>query len=375
MAAKNRARIQDIVGLINSFCPTALAEEWDNVGLQVGDPASEVSRIAIALDPGATAIDEALAQKAELLICHHPLIFKPLRQLTPSDETGKLVTRAIRENLAIVVAHTNLDRADGGLNDWLAERLVLQQTAPLETLEGQLFKLVVFVPTEHQESLAGALFDAGAGHIGAYDRCSFRTDGTGTFRPGEGSDPFIGESGKNEAVAETRLETVVPKEKLGRVVAKMLKAHPYEEVAYDIFPLLNSRNDVGLGRIGRLSESTTLVGFAEAVKQSLGADHVRYVGVSDQQISKVAVCGGSGASLLSSAARQGADVLVTGDIKYHDARIAESLGVALIDGGHFATEKIMIEAFAQQLREMIDAKGFEIEILPLLCEQDPFSVL
>jgi dinuclear metal center YbgI/SA1388 family protein len=375
MASKNKTRIQDIVGLINSFCPTALAEEWDNVGLQVGDPTSEVSRIAVALDPVATTIDEAIAQKAELLVCHHPLIFKPLRQLTPSDETGKLVTRAIRENLAIVAAHTNLDRADGGLNDWLAERLTLQQTVPLETPDGLLFKLVVFVPTEHQESVAGALFDAGAGHIGAYDRCSFRTEGTGTFRPGAGSHPFVGENGKNESVAETRLETVVPKEKLGRVVAKMLKTHPYEEVAYDIFPLLNSRSDVGLGRIGRLSAPMALGDFAASVKRSLDADHVRFVGASDRQITKVAVCGGSGASLLSSAARQGADVLVTGDIKYHDARIAESLGVALIDGGHFATERIMIEAFAQQLRGMIDAKGFEIEILPLLCEQDPFSVL
>lgn len=375
MASKNRVRIQDIIGLINSFCPTALAEEWDNVGLQVGDPASEVSRIAISLDPVATTIDEAIAQNAELLICHHPLIFKPLKQLTPNDETGKLVTRAIQENLTIVSAHTNLDRADGGLNDWLADRLALQQTIPLETPDSLLFKLVVFVPTEHQEPVAEALFDAGAGHIGGYDRCSFRTDGTGTFRPGAGSQPFIGASGKNESVAETRLETVVPKEKLGRVVAKLLKAHPYEEIAYDIFPLLNSRSDVGLGRIGKLAEPTTLGVFAESVKLSLDAEHVRFVGAVDRKIAKVAVCGGSGASLLSSAVRQGADVLVTGDIKYHDARIAESLGIALIDGGHFATERIMIEAFAQQLREMIDNKGFEIEILPLLCEQDPFSVL
>jgi dinuclear metal center YbgI/SA1388 family protein len=374
MAAKNKARIQDIIGLINAFCPPALAEEWDNVGLQVGDPAAGVTRIAIALDPTDATIEEALAQQADLLICHHPLIFKALRQVTPGDETGKLVTRAISQNLAIFAAHTNLDRANGGLNDWLADQLGLHGTEPLEQPQGLLFKLAVFVPTEHLAKVADALFNAGAGDIGAYDRCSFRTEGAGTFRPGEATDPFIGSIGTEETVAETRLETVVPKEKLGRVVARMVKAHPYEEVAYDIYPLLNSRNDVGLGRLGRLSSPVALGDLARQVKETLGADYVRTVGPTDQKVAKVAVCGGSGASLLSSAARQGADVLVTGDVKYHDARIAESQGVCLIDAGHFATEVIMIEKMAQWLRAVIDKKGFEIEVLPLGCEQEPFSI-
>jgi len=374
MASKNKVRIQDIIGLLNTISPPALAEEWDNVGLQVGDPTAEVSRVAVALDPTAASVEEAIAQGAELLICHHPLIFKPLRQVTPGDETGRLVTRAIKASLAICAVHTNLDRASNGLNDWLAERLGLLCAEPLEQLQGMLYKLVVFVPVEHQEQVADALFDAGAGHIGAYDRVSFRTAGVGTFRPGEGASPFIGETGKNEAVDEVRLETIVTKERLGRVVPRMIKAHPYEEVAYDLYPLLNSRGDVGLGRIGRLPAPLAFADFAAQVKETLGADHVRLVGRPDRPISKVAVCGGSGASLLATAARQGADVLVTGDVKYHDARIAESQDICLLDAGHFATERIMIDVLAQRLRKAMEEKGIETEVLPLTCEQDPFSI-
>lgn len=375
MASKNRARIQDVLGIINTICPPALAEEWDNVGLQVGDPSAEVTRVAVALDPIEATLEEAIALKAELLLCHHPLIFKPLRQVSPNDETGKLVTRAVRQGVSIISAHTNLDRASGGLNDWLAERVGLSLSEPLEAVEGALFKLVVFVPIEHETVVADALFNVGAGSVGAYDRCSFRVSGTGTFRPGAEANPHIGKSGQDESVNEIRLETIVTKELLGRVIARMLKAHPYEEVAYDIYPLVNSRKDVGLGRIGRLSEPKQLADYAAEVKQALSADHVRYVGPAGKKISKVAVCGGSGASLLATAFRQGADLLVTGDVKYHDARIAESLGIALLDAGHFATEKIMVESLAQLLCRKIQEKGLEIEILPLTSEQDPFTLI
>ncbi len=361
--------------MINAIYPPALAEDWDNVGLQVGDPTAEVSRIAVALDPVEATLTEAVSKKAELLVCHHPLIFKPLRHLTPNDETGKLVLRAVQEKVAIFSAHTNLDRATGGLNDWLAERLGLIDARPMETNEGLLFKLVVFVPVEAQETVADALFSAGAGAIGAYDRCSFRAAGTGTFRAGAGTDPYVGEPGKDESVDEVRLETVVPKEKLGRVVARMVKAHPYEEVAYDLYPLLNDRPDVGLGRIGKLAEPVSLSEYAAQIKSSLDAGHVRVVGPGHKKICKVAVCGGSGASLLATAYRQGADLLVTGDVKYHDARIAESLGIALVDAGHFATEKIAVEGLTRQLHKIIEDKGFEIEVLPLSGERDPFEVI
>ncbi|PLY00223.1 MAG: Nif3-like dinuclear metal center hexameric protein [Desulfuromonas sp.] len=375
MASNKKARVQDILGLVNAVCPASLAEEWDNVGLQVGDPASEVARIAIALDPTEATLDEAIAAGAQMLICHHPLIFKPLQQITPNDQTGKLVIRAIREDFAILAAHTNLDRAHGGLNDWLAGRLGVETTVPLESPEGLLCKLVVYVPVDHREAVASAIFSAGGGQIGNYDQCSFRTEGVGTFRPGDGTDPYIGDRGKSEEVPELRLETVVPKDKLGRVVAKMTKAHPYEEVAYDIIPLVNGRPDVGLGRIGRLEKPATLGRFADGVKQALGADHVRVVGDAGRLVEKIAVCGGSGASLLAAAARQGADVLVTGDVKYHDALIAEALGVALVDAGHFATEIIMVEELTELLRKLTREKGFEIDILPLQGARDPFAIV
>ncbi len=375
MTTKQTARVQDIIGLVNTISPPALAEEWDNVGLQVGDPGHEVTRVAIALDPCEETLDAAIDQGAELLLCHHPLIFRPLKQVSPTDGTGRLVMRAIRENVAIVSAHTNLDRARDGLNDWLAESLGLERCGPLEMPEGMLFKLAVFVPEEYREAVADALFAAGAGHIGAYDRCSFRVAGTGTFRPQEGSSPFVGQAGHDETVAEARLETVVPKESLGRVVTRMLKAHPYEEPAYDIYPIVNGRADVGLGRIGRLSEAVPLDAYAARVKSALGAGHLRVVGAGDRQIAKVAVCGGSGASLLAAAHRQGADLLVTGDVKYHDARIAESLGIALIDAGHFATERIMIDGLTRQLAKRIEKRGFAIELLPLSCEQEPVRIV
>ena len=375
MAKQRTTRIQDILGLINAFCPATLAEEWDNVGLQVGDPAAEVSTVAVALDPTEVTIEAAIAEGAQLLVCHHPLIFKPLRQVTPNDTTGALVTRAVGAGLAIICAHTNLDRARGGLNDWLGAKVGLKQMQPLESIDGQLFKLVVFVPQEQAGAVAEALFAGGAGQVGAYDHCSFRGDGVGTFRSGDESNPYIGESGRDESVAEVRLETIVAKEHLGRSVARMLKAHPYEEVAYDLLPLANSRNDVGLGRIGRLEEPESLGRYAQQVKELLAADHVRVVGDPEKQIAKVAVCGGSGASLVAAATRQGADLLLTGDVKYHDAQIAESLGLALIDAGHFATERIMIDGLATVLSSGLQQKNLDVKVLPLSLEQDPFRVI
>jgi len=375
MAKTKIVRIQDLLGLLNALAPPVLAEEWDNVGLQVGDPSAVVSRVVVALDPTEAAVSAALAAQAEALICHHPLLFRPLRQVSLADETGRCVAAALRGNLAIIAAHTNLDRAADGLNDWLAARLGLQQTTPLETPEGLLYKLVVFVPAAHREAVAEALFAGGAGAIGAYDRCAFYADGRGSFRPGCGTQPFIGQVGETTVVDEVRLETIVPKEALSRVLNRMLKAHPYEEVAYDLVPLANSRSDVGLGRIGRLAAPMTLEDFGDSVKRALGTPYLRRVGDGGRPVTKVAVCGGSGASLLATAARQGADVLVTGDVGYHDARRAESLGIALLDAGHFATEQIMVDGLAGRLAESAQQRGLTLDIHPIAGEGDPLQVV
>lgn len=367
-------RIHDLVGLLHGLYPPGLAEEWDNVGLQVGDPSAKLEQVLVALDPTLAAVDAAADFGAQALVTHHPLLFKPLKQLTPDDVVGKVAWKAVEKGVAIISAHTNLDSAASGLNSWLAETLALQDLQPLQSIPGDYLKLVVYVPSAHLDDVADAVFAGGAGRIGAYDRCSFRSPGTGTFRPGEGTQPYLGESGTTEQVEEFRLETVVPRARLSRTLEKMLKAHPYEEVAYDLIPLQNHVPDAGMGRVGVLAEAQSLEGFAEQVKERLGCTHLRLAGERPKKISKVAVCGGSGAGLLAAAKFRGADVLVTGDAKYHDARLAEDLGLALIDAGHFATEQLMVGRLTEELERATQERGWDVRYHPFSGEFEPFRV-
>jgi dinuclear metal center YbgI/SA1388 family protein len=372
--AKNKnPRLADLLGVLNQLCPPALAEDWDNVGLQVGDPTAEISRVLIALDAEEAALEQAEQQQAQLIITHHPLIFRPLRRLSTGDPGGQILFRAIRQQIAIASAHTNLDRAANGLNDWLAEHLRLTAIQPLEQeIDGDYYKIVVYVPSGHETAVMEALFAAGAGHIGGYDRCSFRLCGTGTFRGGDSSQPFIGTAGEHEEADELRLETIVPAALLNKTIARAEKAHPYEEMAYDLIPLANRAKNVGLGRIGRLSQPLTLQQFAVQVKEWLQAPALRLVGDPRRQLEKIAVCGGSGMSMYAEAMRQGADCLVTGDIKFHEAQRARAEGLALIDAGHFATERLMIPGLAQRLRHSCQQRQWNLEIIEADQEQDPF---
>lgn len=369
-------RLQDLVGLLNRHYPQTLAEDWDNVGIQVGDLKQEITQVMVALEPSLTTVKAAIEQQCNALVTHHPLIFKPLKKITKNDETGQILFQAIQNNLAIVSVHTNLDHASDGLNDWLADALHLTATAPLLLSKpGDLIKLVVYVPSDHCESVADALFNAGAGHIGRYDRCAFRTQGHGSFRAAEDCDPHIGQIGVEERVEELRLETIVPRGLVNRVVERMIKAHPYEEVAYDLLPLENRRSDIGLGRIGRLSAQQTLEQLAEQCKQQLGAKALRLVHSHNGPISKIAVCGGSGALLIHEAARQGADVLVTGDVKYHEALTARALGLNLIDAGHFATEQLMARRLADKLQHESQQRAWPVNYITAPNEVDPFTVI
>jgi len=373
MSKENSAQLSDVIGVLNTLCPPGLAEDWDNVGLQVGDPTAEIQRLLVCLDAEEIAVAEAERLGAQLIISHHPLLYRSLKRLAPTDETGRVVFRTIRNGIAVVSAHTNLDRAADGLNDWLAERLGLVETQPLErSKSGNFYKLVVFVPIGHEVELMEALFSAGAGQIGDYDRCSFRTGGTGSFRGNDGSTPFIGRPGQFEETEELRLETIVPADRLSKVLARMLKVHPYEEVAYDLIPLANQRTDVGLGRIGRLTNPVALETFATQVREHLQVPAVRLVGDQQRTIAKVAVCGGSRASLLNEAIRMGADCLVTGDVKYHDAQRARSEGIALLDAGHFGTEQIMVVELARRLKQIFAERRWQIEVFEMTVEQDPF---
>jgi len=372
MKRRNPARIQDLIGLIHTDYPPSLAEDWDNVGLQAGDPAAPLERVLIALDVTAATLDEAESLGVQAIVAHHPLIFRPLKNVTALDSTGRLLLRAIAANIAIIAAHTNLDCGADGLNDWLAARLGIKEVLPLKGGNLPLFKLVVYVPVGHEKVVEDALFAAGAGTIGAYDHCSFASTGTGRFRPGATSTPFIGSPGQESTPPEIRIETIVSAERVPKVIDKLRKAHPYEEPAYDLLLLQNRREDLGLGRIGRLPQALPLQDYARQIGTALGTNTLRLVGDPERLISKVACCGGSGASLLFDAQRQGADLLVTGDIKYHDARNALDLGLALVDAGHFATEQVMVAGLTEKLRTAASTRHLPLEFIASASGQDPF---
>ena len=368
-------RLSDVIGIINKIAPQALAEDWDAVGLQVGDPAAPVSRIMTALDPGPPAIDAAIAGKCQLLVTHHPFIFKPLPRLSAADPVTALIFRAIRNNLAVISLHTNYDSAEGGLNDLLAERIGVTSCEPLkESVREDLVKLAVFVPKGFEEQVMEALFKF-SGVIGKYRDCSFRVEGTGTFLPLAGAKPFLGTEGRRECAEESRVEVLLRAVDLGKATEALKAAHPYEEPAFDLYPLLNKGKGFGLGRIGVLEKPAPLAEFAAAVRDRLGAGLVRFVGNAALPIRTVALCSGSGASFLREAKRRGADLLVTGDVKYHDARTAEELGLALIDAGHFGTEIIAAEGLATRITTECLLRRYEVNVLRCSEERDPFQIV
>ena len=366
-------RVSDIVGITSKIAPSEFAESWDNVGLQLGDPAGRVSRIMVALDPGAAAVEAAVEARCQLLITHHPFIFTPLKKISATDETGRLAILALKSDLSILSLHTNYDIAEGGVNDLLAQRLGIEGVLPLRVTGGdEYLKMALFVPHGAEEGVLEALSPFMAS-IGNYRGCSFQGDGVGRFTPVAGAKPFVGEVGSQHLEKESRLEFLLPKERLSAAVSALRGAHPYEEPAYDLYPVLNRGVTRGLGRIGLLPEATSAGEFALLVKQKLGACGLRLVGEPGRRVKKVALCGGSGASLLHDAARKGADLLVTGDVKYHEAREAEALGIAVLDAGHFATELPMIEGLALALRRALAAKRFETEVVAYQGEREPFS--
>lgn len=368
-------KVQRIVNIINQIASPRFAEGWDNVGLLVGDSAAEVQKVMVSLDVTEAVLDEAIANGADLIISHHPMIFSELKYIRADHPTGRLVIKAIRHGVHIFAAHTNLDIATGGINDLLAERIGLTEVKPLSvTSTEKLFKLAVFIPNGHEEAVRTAVSNAGAGWIGNYSHCTYQTTGIGTFTPLEGTNPFIGRQGELERVNEVRLETIVPQARLNRVIKALLKSHPYEEVAYDIYPLENQGEEFGIGRIGYLAEPVVFENVLQMLKQVLELPHCTYSGDLRRSIQKVAVCSGSGASYIKKAAFQGADLYITSDIKFHDAQLAESLGLALVDAGHYWTEVIMVPYLFQILQTAIAKESMSIELVQSTQKTDPMSL-
>ena len=343
------------------------------MGLQLGDPVGRVSRIMVALDPGSAAVEAAVQAGCQLLITHHPFIFTPLKRISAAEETGRLAIVALKNDLSIISLHTNYDIAEGGVNDLLARQLGVEGAQPLRVTGGEAYvKMALFVPHGFEERLLEELAPFMA-PIGNYRDCSFQLDGVGRFTPLAGAKPFVGEPGVRHLEKESRLEFLLPKERLAAAVAAMQGVHPYEDPAYDLYPVLNRGALRGLGRIGLLPEATTAGDFALLVKDRLAAGGVRLVGEPGRRVRKVALCGGSGASLIHEAARKGADLLVTGDVKYHEAREAEAMGLAVVDAGHFATEWPMVQGLALALRRALEARKFQTEVVEYQGERDPFS--
>ncbi len=341
-------QVREITGHIESFAPLSYQESYDNAGLQTGHPDQEVTAVLICIDITDAVIEEALRLKANLIISHHPLIFSGLKKLTGSNYTERLVIEAIRQNLSIYAAHTNLDAVHTGVNHKIGEKLGLKNTGILVPMADHLRKLVFFVPADHADTVRQEIFKAGAGHIGAYDMCSFCASGEGTFRGSEESDPFVGEKGTMHTEPEFRVETIFPKERENQIIHALIRSHPYEEVAYDIYPLANKYYRAGSGAIGELEKPLDEQSFLRLLKERFNTPVIRHTGLLDKKIKRIALCGGSGSFLLPGAIASGADAFVSGDFKYHQFFDADRR-ILVADIGHYESEQFTKEIFYELL--------------------------
>jgi dinuclear metal center YbgI/SA1388 family protein len=365
--------LNQILMQLDRLYPPGWAQNWDKVGLQVGDAKAGISKILVCLDILPQVIEEANQQGAQLIICHHPLIFKPIDRLDICSPLGGLINSLIKTELNVYVAHTNLDAAPSGVNDLLAQKIGLTDVSILQPQTEKLNKVVVFVPREHAQLVYENMAAAGAGRLGSYSHCAFYSEGTGTFKPKEDSKPFIGEKNHINRVPEVRIESLVSETKLGAVMAAIYSVHPYEEVACDIYSVSNWGKGRGLGRLGSLPRQLTLGEFCVQLKQKLMLQGLRLTGNAQRTVSRVAVYSGSGGDAILFASRAGADVLVTGDIKYHQAHEAQALGLAIADIGHYHSERMIVKEMATNIRRLLKQAGYGVKVVVSQVEKDIFN--
>ncbi|WP_332690961.1 Nif3-like dinuclear metal center hexameric protein [Halalkalibacter lacteus] len=364
---------QALIQHFETWSPKSLAVEGDKNGLMIGTLNKPIKKVMIALDVLEGVIDEAIDSEVDLIVAHHPLLFRPLKKIDVTSPHGRIVAKAIKHDITIYAAHTNLDVAKGGVNDMMAEALHLQNIEVLSpTQTRSLKKIVVFVPETHIEPVREAMNIAGAGHIGNYSHCTFNSKGQGTFMPEEGTNPFIGKQGALEFVDEIKVETIIPSYLQNKVIQAIMKAHPYEEPAYDVYPLDNKGEVVGLGRIGKLEQSMKLADFAEQVKQAFDVNGARVVGDLTTEVQKVAVLGGDGNKYIKDAIFKGADVIVTGDVYYHVAHDAMMDGLNIIDPGH-NVEKIMKNGVKAFFEQYLESNNFQTTVVASNLNTDPFQ--
>lgn len=345
-------KIKELTRLLEQYAPPVYAEDYDNVGLLTGNADAEITGVLCALDCIEAVVDEAIGKKCNLIVAHHPILFKGLKKITGSNYVERTLIKAIKNDIAIYAIHTNLDNVQTGVNREIARLLGLKNTRILVPKQNQLVKLAVFVPNDHLVKVQDALFVAGAGQIGNYSDCSFNTEGKGTFKALEGANPFVGEQGERHTEAETRLEVILEKPLVHQAVAAMKAAHPYEEVAYDLFPLVNVHPGIGSGMVGEFEKPMPEKEFLALVKTTFRCGVVRHTEFTGKPVSRVAVCGGSGSFLLKNAIGAGAQAFVTADFKYHEFFDAEQK-ILVADTGHFENEQFTICLLARYIEQGI----------------------
>jgi dinuclear metal center YbgI/SA1388 family protein len=343
-------KIKEIVCALEQLAPRPYQEEYDNSGLLTGHPEDEVRGVLVTLDCIEAVVDEAIGEKCNLIVAHHPILFKGLKKLTGQTYVERVIIKAVRANIAIYAIHTNLDNIQGGVNKMIAARLGLINTATLLPKKNTLSKLVTFIPTEQAEEVISRLHDAGAGQIGNYKNCSFRLTGEGTYLPTGDANPFQGEVGKLERAAETRVEVILPTHLESQVVAALKAAHPYEEVAYYLSRLVNDNQEVGSGIIGDLTMPAEPLSFLKELKIKMRTDCIRHTALITKKIEKVAVCGWAGSFLLPAAIARKADLFVSADFKYHEFFDSEGK-IMIADIGHYESEQFTKELLYEFLKE------------------------
>jgi dinuclear metal center YbgI/SA1388 family protein len=363
--------VAEFAAYLERFAPCATAADWDNVGLLLGDPVADASRVMTCLTVTPDVSDEAVREGAQLVVPHHPVLFRGAKRLTTATPEGRAVLPLLRAGTAVYSPHTAFDNCEGGINDGLCRRLGVANTVPLRPREAKRqCKLVVFVPDSDLQKVSDAVFAAGAGVIGQYNECSFRLAGTGTFYGTDSANPTVGQKGRREEVSEWRLEVVVPEHLVPAVVGAMRKAHSYEEPAFDVYPLVPLPGG-GEGRIGELAQPTTLGELAKRAKGALNAAAVQVVGDASRGVRTVAVACGAAGEFLTDAIRRKADVLVTGEVRFHEALAARGANVALLLPGHYATERPAVEDLAAKLAA--DFPG--VTAWASRAERDPLSAI
>ncbi len=367
--------VETIIQRIEQFAPTHLAEDWDPIGLAFGSRGQEVSRMLVALDLDAHTLQEAKDKQVDFIFTHHPSIFSSLKTLNEQDARRREYIELIRSNIALYSAHTNVDAAENGMNDWLAEALQLKK--PFEAIEtsyqNDLRLLVLYTPYEEAEKMRQALHDIGAGQVGDYSNVAYTSESQGHFTPGETAEPAIGEQNQSEIVQEERAEILFPSPLLGKVIETIYKHHPYEEPVFHILDIGKKEKIYGIGRIGELKQAQTFSETIEQVKEAFNLSHVRYANMDlGKTIRKVAVLGGSGEKYFKQALNKGADLYITGDISYHGAQDMMREGLAFIDVGHFV-ENIFVEKMTDLLSRWSKEEDWAIEVIPSESQEDVFK--